>query len=275
MSNAKVNLTLDAVPSNVRRELRIAVPFGIGVVQSINAVGLYDLAVAVGWAQPLPFLMPASLIVFDVMATRMWFKTPKSRGRLRRLSMINAFLGMGLTYALNAVWHAIEGGDLRVTLPLKLAVTAVPTIVGAMLMMMEAMSSDLKVPAEISEPSSQELPSEVPVSLELPVEVPTSVAPIVASELPTKPAPKPEVPAVAETPEPRKPITVVPNPEDGTRPLRKTVQIAMAEIESARAEGRKLPSGQALKDQHGMISDKGWRNALSDAKRILEAAEVA
>lgn len=102
---------------------------GIGVAAiaaaAASAGAQHDLAVAVGWGDLTAWLLPGCVDTLAAVAARVWLDTA-APDPARRYARTVALTAVAASLALNAGGHAMTAGLMAVSVPLVVAVGAVP-----------------------------------------------------------------------------------------------------------------------------------------------------
>lgn len=168
-------LTTDPLSKPARLALRTGIPLGLVAAGALSFESQIRLAESIGWHGKLAWLLPAAVDVYATVATVVWSGTNPEHAELKHHSFRNAMGGTVLSLALNALWHAISFGAIPVSLPVVLAVGAVPPVAVALLLHL-AMSVPAEVPvpvpAEVSSPTEVPVPAAEPLTTPVPVPEP-------------------------------------------------------------------------------------------------------
>jgi len=89
---------------------------------------LWQLAVLCGWSHRTAFLFPLTIDAYAVAALRVWLSRSTSASSARRRARRAAVGAIAASMAGNAVLHAALAGDIRVTWPVVVVVSAVPPV---------------------------------------------------------------------------------------------------------------------------------------------------
>jgi hypothetical protein len=119
--------TTPARPRDGWVSLGMAVSATAAAVSSFS--GLFELAVAAGWAPVMAPLLPLTIDAFAATATRIWLSGAAASNRARRFARICAVSAIALSLAGNATWHLVAAQLVSVNWMVVLAVGAVPPCV--------------------------------------------------------------------------------------------------------------------------------------------------
>lgn len=104
---------------------------GIGVAGTTAAVASagaqHQLAVAAGWGSATGWLLPGCVDTLAVVAARVWLDTTGTDSA-RRYARFVALVAVAVSLTLNAAGHANAVGSLAMSVPLVVAVGAVPAL---------------------------------------------------------------------------------------------------------------------------------------------------
>ncbi|WP_197372410.1 DUF2637 domain-containing protein, partial [Streptomyces clavuligerus] len=104
------------------------------VAMAASAVTLAELGHAVGWVQwdgRLSWSLPVAVDLLALVAGAVWL-SPGMTARSRSLARGITLGAVAGSVALNAIGHLVESGDMKVTPLLRIAVSAVPPLVAAL-----------------------------------------------------------------------------------------------------------------------------------------------
>jgi len=104
---------------------------GTGVAGTTAAVASagaqHQLAVAAGWGSATAWLLPGCVDTLAVVAARVWLDTTAT-DTARRYARLVALVAVAVSLTLNAAGHATAVGSLAMSVPLVVAVGAVPAV---------------------------------------------------------------------------------------------------------------------------------------------------
>jgi len=104
---------------------------GTGVAGTTAAVASagaqHQLAVAAGWGNGTAWLLPGCVDTLAVVAARVWLDTTAT-DTARRYARLVALVAVAVSLTLNAAGHANAVGSLAMSVPLLVAVGAVPAV---------------------------------------------------------------------------------------------------------------------------------------------------
>lgn len=111
-----------------------------------SGAALAGLARVAGWPSWLALMLPATIDLYAITATRIWLSRRTTSERARRYARANALIGIGASVAGNAVYHALAAGAVHV--PRWVLVVAVsmvpPTVIGALAHLLALRSVDIE-----------------------------------------------------------------------------------------------------------------------------------
>lgn len=118
-----------------------------------SGAALAGLARFAGWPAWLALMLPATIDLYAITATRIWLSRRTTSDRAKRYARANAFAGIAASVAGNAVYHALAAGAVHV--PRWVLVVAVsmvpPTVIGALAHLIALRSNDAE-PRRASSP---------------------------------------------------------------------------------------------------------------------------
>jgi len=104
---------------------------GVGVAGTTAAVASagaqHQLAVAAGWGEATAWLLPCCVDTLAAVGARVWLDTTAT-DTARRYARMVALVAVTVSLALNAAGHATAVGSLAISVPLVVAVGAVPAV---------------------------------------------------------------------------------------------------------------------------------------------------
>lgn len=111
-----------------------------------SGAALAGLARLAGWPSWLALMLPATIDLYAITATRIWLSRRTTSERAMRYARANALTGIAASVAGNAVYHAIEAGAVQI--PRWVLVVAVsmvpPTVIGALAHLIALRANDIE-----------------------------------------------------------------------------------------------------------------------------------
>lgn len=137
-------MSAQTIAPSIRQGFRAATMFAGTAAAALSIKTQTDLGLSIGWTSSFAWLLPATVVVFEVSATLLYFAVKEALGagegkdpallRALKSARTSAVVAVGLSWGLNTLWHVLHpsGAEMWVTL----VVTSIPNIALALLLHM-------------------------------------------------------------------------------------------------------------------------------------------